>query len=133
MAQVAMRDELGADADRNFWHGLRADVDSQRRIDLGQCLVRYALGSQVVEDHLDLPLAADQAHIPRAAINQMEQRLLIMTMPAGHNQTVRVARDVQVRQHTIDRSADPPLSPRKSLLTGELGPVIDDPYVKIQI
>ena len=38
MPQVAVRDQLGANAHGDFGHGLRTDVDSERSIDLCQRL-----------------------------------------------------------------------------------------------
>ena len=86
-----MGDEFGTDADGDFRHGLRADVDAERGVDLGQRLARDTFGGEVLENHLDLPPAADQADVAGAAIGQVEQRLLIVAVAAGDDQAVRIA------------------------------------------
>ena len=68
---VAIRHQLGADTHGDFGNGLRADVDTHRRMYLLQGGGRNALVLKVVEDQLDLSPTADQANVPRPTIGQM--------------------------------------------------------------
>src|SRR5690242_9657915 len=57
--QVAVSDQLGQDANGNLRHSLRTNVDAERSIDVGERLRRNALRFEIVENQLDLSLAAD--------------------------------------------------------------------------
>ena len=89
-AQIAMGDQFGSDADGDLRHGLRADVETDRRVDAVQGFGRHAFVQQVVEDQLDLALAADHADVARAAIDQVEQGLFVVVVAARHDQAIGI-------------------------------------------
>ena len=82
--QVAAGDQLGDNADRDFRHSLRADRQSERGVHLVERGLGDAASQQVLEDHADLPLAADHADVASRAGRQVEQGFLVMGVAAGH-------------------------------------------------
>src|SRR5439155_7259559 len=92
-----------------------------------------AFGYKVFENHLDLPTAANQTDVARPPVGQVKQRLLIVAVAASDNQAVGVRGDFQIGQNAVNRAAEAPLSPWKSLGRNELLPVIDNPNIKLQI
>src|SRR5205823_3549331 len=96
LAQITMGHQFGTNTDGNFRDRLRADVDPQGSMNLGQSLSRHSFSREVLENHLDLSPAADQADVPRPAAGQVKQRFLIMAVAAGDDQAIRVGRNLQI-------------------------------------
>ena len=87
-AQVAPRDQLGDDADRDLDHALRADVQADRCRHPLQVVLGDPLLSQSLEDQADLAAAADQPDVRRWRRRQVIEGLLIVPVPSRHDQGV---------------------------------------------
>src|SRR5712692_5533723 len=98
LAQVPTGDQLGHDADGDFIDGLRADGETQGRVDLAQIFVRNTFGQKVFVDQLDLALTADHADIAGGGSDQLIEGLFIMRMAASHNDAKSARRDVLVKK-----------------------------------
>src|SRR5439155_14290461 len=82
VAEISVSDQFGHDADGDLRHGLRADVETERSVYARQRLARDPFAEQVLKDHLDLAVAADQTDISRRRFGQVVQRLLVMLVAA---------------------------------------------------
>src|SRR5689334_5158102 len=61
------RDELGQDADGDFFRRHGPEIETDGRVDAGQTLERHPFVDERVVDLLDLRLAADQADVAQVA------------------------------------------------------------------
>ena len=85
--KVAPRDQLGDNADRDLRHRLRADIKADRRRDALQMFLGDTGLAQVFKDQADLAAAADQSHVRCRRRRQVIEGLLVVPVPAGHDQS----------------------------------------------
>src|SRR6185436_3411478 len=100
------------------------DVDAEGGVHFRQRLRGNSFRQQVVEDHFDLPPAADEADVASAAVDEVEEGLFVVVVAAGDDQAVCVGRDFQARQNLVDAAGDAPLGFGEALLGHVLLPVI---------
>src|SRR5216683_6283353 len=136
LAQVPTGDQLGHNADGDFIDGLRADGESQGRMDLAQTFGRNTFGHKVFVDQLDLALTADHADVTRGRPDQMIEGLFIMCMAASHNDTKGARRDVlgkKLLKLATDVADQNSLGTGETLATGIGLAVVQDPDVEVNV
>src|ERR1041385_4844888 len=77
-AAIATGDQLGKNADRNFRHRLRTDVETERSVCFFERRRRNTTGQQIFVDELYFAFAADHADIAGLRRCQVVQSFLIM-------------------------------------------------------
>src|SRR5262245_66526897 len=84
--KVSASDELGDDADGDFGDGLRADIQAEGGVDAVEGFSRDASSQEVLEDQLDLTLAADHAGVAGGGSGQVEEGFFVVGVAAGDDQ-----------------------------------------------
>src|ERR1700722_14786851 len=88
-----------------------------------------SLAQEVIEDQANFPPAADHADKCGPGLDQCEERLFIVLMPPGDDDTERIFIDVQSPYRGFDRAGDELLSPGKSFGIAISHAIVDDPDV----
>ena len=99
--QIAARNQFRHDADRNFRHGARADLDAERGVYFGQQLGTDATRLQILVNQFDLSLAADHAHVARRSRGQVVERFFIVVVAPSDNETINRWRYAALRDQLL--------------------------------
>ena len=94
---------------------------------------RDALGQQIVEDQLDLPLAANHADVGGGSFGQVKQGLFVVVVAPGDNQAVRSRIDVQPRERLLDGADQQAFRRRKPREVAVFLPVIGHPDIEVGV